>query len=152
MALLVLEKEGQVPEWARTGARVAFNWPEKEALPTTSRAVVGEAVFMPTLLLVVSTLKTLVSMVRSEVTDSVVSTVREFKVDEPETVRVLEESLSGFRVMGPMPLVLEGGRTNVVGVMRWKEEKSLERLERFILVESRREETESRRSENWVRT
>ncbi len=83
------------------------------AVPTTSNDVSGDAVLMPALLLDVSTLNTLVSTVRSLDRD------KPDKVLPPVTVSDPVDTVSGLDVMGPMPVVLVGGSTSVVGVMRW---------------------------------
>ena len=72
-------------------------FPEIEATPTNSKATSGEEVLIPTRLLVVSTLKTLESTLKSEETDRLV------KVLVPETVRVSEVRLAELRVRGPRP-------------------------------------------------
>ena len=74
------------------------------AEPVTSKLYAGEALLIPTLLLVVSTLKTLVSTEKSPDTERLAN------VDAPETVNVSETRWVGLRVMGPIPPVLVGGR------------------------------------------
>ena len=105
--------------------------PDMEAAPTSSKDTSGDEVLMPTLLLVVSTLKTLVSMVRSPVVDRAPDNEASPNVEAPVMVNVEAESLSGFNVIGPMPLVLVGGNWNEVGVILWNDVKSL--LNKFIL-------------------
>src|SRR3989344_8224606 len=94
-----------------------LNAPETEAAPMTSKATSGDEVLIPTRLLVVSTLKTLVSTSKSEDRESTA------KVEAPETVNVSETRCAGFKVMGPMPLVLVSGRVYMVGTCFGKELK-----------------------------
>ena len=91
--------------------------PDIEATPTSSKAVSGDEVLMPTLLLVVSTLKTLVSTSKSLLNDKTA------KVEAPETVKVSETRCVGLRVRGPIPVVLVGGSWKMVGTCLEKESK-----------------------------
>ena len=108
-----------------------LNAPETEAAPMTSKATSGEAVLMPTLLLVVSTLKTLVSTEKSLLNDKTAN------VELPETVRVSETRWAGFKVMGPTPLVLVSGSWKMVGVTFWNVSKLDVRAETFCSRASR---------------
>src|SRR3989344_567103 len=94
-----------------------LNAPETEAAPMTSKATSGDEVLIPTRLLVVSTLKTLVSTSKSEDRESTA------KVEAPETVNVSDTRCAGFKVMGPMPLVLVSGRVYMVGTCLEKDSK-----------------------------
>ena len=107
--------EGQVRE---TPFKVVA--PEIDAPPKTSKSVSKDEVLIPTRLVVVSILKTLVSTVRLE------DRVREERVLEPETERVSETRLSEFRVKAPIPVVLVGGSWRMVGTC-------LEKVSKFEL-------------------
>ena len=100
-----------------------------DAPPTTSKLVSSDEVLMPTLLLRVSTYRTLVSTERLPKTERVLD-----RVEAPETVRVSETSLFEFRVKGPMPMVLVSGSLRMVGTCLEKESK----LDAMVLTLSSR--------------